>query len=97
LFGYLQAGRPIVGIVPSDETRRILQQVGSELIAGVEDPEEIADMFEVLLKAWSNRTLDQLIPNRVACEAYSSSKQVSTLITALAGRPRADQWQERTL
>jgi hypothetical protein len=97
LFGYLQAGRPIVGIVPSDETRRILQQVGSELIAGVEDPEEIADMFEVLLKAWSNRTLDQLIPNRVACEAYSSSKQVSTLITALDGRPRADQWQERTL
>lgn len=88
LFGYLQAGRPIIGVVPHDETRRILQQVGSSLIADADAPEEVADRFQALLEAWSNKTLDRFIPNQAACEAYSSSKQISTLVEALSGRPR---------
>ncbi len=86
LFGYLQAGRPIIGVVPLDETRRILQQVGNSMIADVDAPEEVANVFEGLLEAWSNRTLDQFVPNRVACEVYSSSRQLSALIAALEGR-----------
>lgn len=88
LFGYLQAGRPIIGVVPHDETRRILEQVGSSLIAAADAPEEVADKFELLLKAWSDKTLDRLIPDRAACESYSSGKQISALVDALDGRPR---------
>lgn len=85
LFGYLQAGRPIIGIVPHDETRRILSQVGNLLIADAEAPGEVCAIFEKVLDAWSNRTLESLVPNRAACEAYSSHQQISDLIVALNG------------
>ncbi len=85
LFGYLQAGRPIIGIVPRDETRRILGQVGNSLIADADVPAEVVDIFEKILDAWSNKALDRFVPNRASCEAYSSSRQISDLIIALNG------------
>jgi len=85
LFGYLQAGRPIIGILPGDETRRILENVGSSLIARADSPEEVITMLEKVIDAWSNRTLDRFVPNRAACETYSSSRQASALIAALDG------------
>ncbi|MEO6112313.1 MAG: hypothetical protein ABIQ24_10880, partial [Nitrospiraceae bacterium] len=85
LFGYLQAGRPIIGIVPRDETRRILDEVGSPMIADADAPAEVVSVFEKVLNAWSSRTLENLVPNRAACEAYSSSRQISALIAALDG------------
>lgn len=85
LFGYLQAGRPIIGILPHDETRRILQQVGSSLLADADDPSGVVTVFEKILDAWLNRTLETFVPNRSACEAYSSSRQISNLIVALNG------------
>lgn len=85
LFGYLQAGRPIVGVVPYDETRRVLSEVGSSLIADVESPREIVDVFQKVLNAWLNRTLGRLVPDRAVCETYSSSRQILDLILALDG------------
>lgn len=85
LFGYLQTGRPIIGIVPRDETRRILHEVGSPIIADVNDPAQVVDAFEKILKAWLDRTLGRLVPSRAACEAYSSSRQIVSLISALNG------------
>jgi len=85
LFGYLQAGRPIIGIVPRDETRRILGEVGSCLVADGDVPKEVTTVFEKVLEAWANKTLDRFVPNRVACEAYSSVRQISDLIAALNG------------
>jgi hypothetical protein len=85
LFGYLQAGRPIIGIVPHDETRRILGQVGSSMIADADTPAEVVTVLERILEAWSNGTLERFVPNRAACEAYSSDRQISNLITALNG------------
>jgi hypothetical protein len=87
LFGYLQAGRPIIGIVPDDETRRILGQVGNSLIADAESPTEVVAIFEKVIDAWSKGTLESLVPNRAACEAYSSSQQISALVAALDGEP----------
>ncbi len=87
LFGYLQAGRPIIGIVPGDETRRILGQVGNSMIADADSPSEVVAVFEKVLEAWSNSTLESLVPNRGACEAYSSSRQISSLVAALDGAP----------
>jgi hypothetical protein len=85
LFGYLQAGRPIIGIVPYDETRRILQKVESSLIADADSPNEVVDTLNIVLDAWSNGALEGLVPNRFVCEGYSSSQQISNLIDALNG------------
>lgn len=89
LFGYLQAGRPIIGVLPQDETRRILQQVGSSLIADADSCHEVVTVFQQIVDAWSNRTLESLVPNRVACEAYSSKRQIETLLCALQRVPRS--------
>ena len=85
LFSYLQAGRPIIGVVPRDETRRILGQLGNSMIADVDTPAEVRAVFERLLEAWSSGTLDRLVPDRAVCQAYSSGRQISDLITALNG------------
>jgi hypothetical protein len=85
LFGYLQAGRPIIGVVPCDETRRILRQIGSSLIADADSPGEVVSVLTNVLEAWSNRTLDGLVPGRTACEGYSSTRQITNLIAALNG------------
>ena len=87
LFGYLEAGRPIIGIVPGDETRRILAQVGNSMIADADSPTEVVAVFERAIDAWSKGTLESLVPNRAACEAYSSSQQISALVAALDGEP----------
>jgi hypothetical protein len=87
LFGYLQAARPIIGIVPDDETRRILGQVGNAMIADADSPTEIMAVFERVIDAWSKRTLESLVPNRAACEAYSSERQTEALVRALEGVP----------
>jgi glycosyltransferase involved in cell wall biosynthesis len=87
LFGYLQAGRPIIGIVPRDETRRILERVGSSTIADADQPDEVVSVFQRVIDAWSKGTLESLVPNRAACEAYSSSQQISAFVDALDGAP----------
>lgn len=90
LFGYLKAGRPIVGIVPQDETRRILQRVGVSTIADGDSPTEIVDVLEQLLDAWAAGTLAALVPRRADCEAYSAVRQTSALTRALEGRPAVE-------
>jgi len=87
LFGYLQAGRPIIGVVPRDETRRILARVGCSTIADADSPENVAAVFQTVIDAWSNRVLDSLVPDRTACEAYSSSRQITAFVAALVGAP----------
>lgn len=85
LFGYLQAGRPIIGVLPRDETRRILSQVGSTITADADSSAEVVAVFERVLNAWSNKNLDRFVPDPVACEAYSSRRQSLDLIAALGG------------
>jgi hypothetical protein len=85
LFAYLQAGRPVIGVVPNDETRRILEQVGSSIIADADSPSEIVGVFEKIIDAWSKGKLESLVPKRAACEVYSSERQTEALIRALEG------------
>ena len=86
LFGYLQARRPIIGVLPNDETKRILQQVGVSTIANVENSEEIASVFQRVLKAWNEGDLFSILPDQSACEVYSSERQAVALTRALEGR-----------
>jgi hypothetical protein len=90
LFGYLKAGCPIIGVLPEDETKKILQAVGVSTVADVDSPTEILIMLQRLLKAWSTGALSSLLPDRAACQAYSAERQTAALVRALEGLPAAD-------
>ncbi len=90
LFGYLQIGRPIIGVLPPDETQKILRRVGVSTIADGDSPAQIVAVFRQLLDAWSGGTLAALVPNRAACQAYSAEQQTAALVRALEGKPAAE-------
>jgi hypothetical protein len=85
LFGYLRAGRPIVGVLPSDETRRILREVGIRTLADVDSASEIVSVLKDLLNAWSSQQLASLVPDPTACAAFSAEGQTAALDRALQG------------
>jgi hypothetical protein len=86
LFGYLKAGRPIVGILPSCEARKVLEGVGVSTLADVDSISDIVGVLCGLHNAWSNGTLVELAPDRVACKTYSAERQTEALTRALEGR-----------
>ena len=87
LFGYMKTGRPIVGILPEDETRNILHGLGVSTVADVNSTREITTILCSVLDHWSGGTLASLVPNPKACEAYSSEQQTAALVRALEGIP----------
>jgi hypothetical protein len=87
LFGYLKAGRPIVGVLPQGEAAKVLQRVGVSTVANVNSSSEIIAVFQRLLDAWSGETLFSLIPDRTVCETYSAERQTAALVRALEGVP----------
>jgi hypothetical protein len=90
LFSYLKTGRPIIGIVPADETKKILHRIGLTTVADVNSPSDIVAVIRRLLDAWSERTLTRLVPDPAACEAYSAQQQTAALVRALEGTPPAE-------
>ena len=92
LFSYLQARRPIVGVLPRDETKRILQGVGVHTLADVDSRVEIVAVLQKVVDAWSTGTLASLLPNRDACETYSAERQTAALVRALEGRPAVERF-----
>jgi hypothetical protein len=87
IFGYLKAGRPIIGVLPDDENRRILRSVGVQTVAHAGSIPEIMAVFRRLLKTWSAGELTSLLPDLSACERYSAEKQTLALVRALEGLP----------
>jgi hypothetical protein len=87
LFGYLRAGRPIVGVLPEDETKKILHKLGVSTVADVDSVSDVARILESVIDKWSGGTLSSIAPDRKACEAYSSEHQTTTLVRALEGLP----------
>ena len=90
LFEYMKAGRPIIGVVPHDETRRILHLVGASTVADVDSPSEITAVLSKILEAWEAGRMADLVPDRTACEAFAARRQTAALIRALAGEVAAD-------
>jgi hypothetical protein len=90
LFGYMKAGRPIVGVLPADETRKILQRVGVSTLADAGSVPQITALLRQVAEAWSEGTLSSLVPDRAACEAYSAVHQTAALARALEGRCAAE-------
>lgn len=87
LFGYLKGRRPILGVLPLDETRKILYRVGARTVANADLVSDIVTVLRQILDAWSEGTLPSLLPDRAACEVYSSEHQTLALIRALEGQP----------
>jgi hypothetical protein len=87
LFGYLKTGRPIVGILPEDETKNVLTSVGVRTIADVDSVADITNLLRLIVDHWSAGTLSSIVPDAKACEAYSSDHQTAILVRALEGLP----------
>jgi len=87
LFGYLKAGRPIIGVLPPDETKKVLHRIGARTVADVDSVSEISRVLRLVLDNWSAGTLFSLVPDPKACEAYSSERQTAILVRALEGLP----------
>jgi len=87
VFGYLKAGRPILGILPADESRKVLEGVGVTTIASIESPAEIAELLRDFVAAWSSNRLAALLPDPSRCAQYEAANQTEALVRALEGRP----------
>jgi hypothetical protein len=87
LFGYLRAGRPILGVVPEGEAERILRDVGVSTIANAASVEAICAVLETMFGAWCDGRLSSFVPDRAACERYSAKHQTAALARALDGLP----------
>ena len=87
LFGYLKAGRPILGVLPADESRKVLQRVGVSTVADSDSPHEIVQLIRDVLAAWSGNNLPSLLPDPDRCRAYEAESQTSALVRALEGLP----------
>jgi hypothetical protein len=81
---------PIIGVLPVDETKKLLLRVGVATVADVESQSEIVAVLCTLLDAWSQRELSSLLPNRTVCESYSAERQTADLVRALEGTPPAE-------
>ena len=90
LFGYLKARRPIFGVLPQDETKKILERVGVSTVARVDAPPEIVAILRQLCDAWSEGNLRSFLPDRAKCELYSAERQTAALVRALEGAPAAE-------
>ena len=90
VFNYLKAGRPIVGVLPPDETKKVLQRVGVRTVADSNTPAQIVPVFRQLLDAWSGGMLSALVPDHAACAVYSAEWQTAALVRALEGKPAAE-------
>jgi glycosyltransferase involved in cell wall biosynthesis len=90
VFSYLQAGRPIVGVLPPDEMKKVLQHVGVSTVAEIDSPSEIVGVLRQLLDVWATGMQASLVPDPTACEVYSAQRQTAALVRALAGTPAAE-------
>ncbi len=87
LFGYLKAGRPIVGVLPDDETKNVLRRVGACTVADVDSVPDITNILQLIIDHWCAGSLSSLAPDAKACDVYSSEYQTATLASALEGLP----------
>lgn len=85
LFSYFQGGKPIIGVLPRDETNRFLKRVGVTTIADVDSVQEIASVFRYVLEKWSTGELLSLLPEHNACESYSAKVQTAALVRVFEG------------
>jgi glycosyltransferase involved in cell wall biosynthesis len=87
VFAYLKAMRPVLGILPQDETRKVLGRVGISSVATADSTPAIVAALRALIDGWSAGTLASFLPDAAKCEIYSAGRQTQALVRALEGAP----------
>jgi glycosyltransferase involved in cell wall biosynthesis len=87
LFGYLKTGKPLLGVLHQDETRRILEQAGVKTIADSDSVPQIVGVLKHLAGAVSAGTSESLVPDRAVSANYLAETQTADLVKALEGKP----------
>ena len=90
LFGYLRAGKPILGVVPHGEAERVLRDVGVSTIAEATSVPAILSALNTVFESWCAGRLGMLIPDPSACLRYSGKVQTMAMVRALEGLPAAE-------
>jgi glycosyltransferase involved in cell wall biosynthesis len=97
VFGYLKSNRPIIGVLPRDETRRVLERVGISTIADVDSPSSIVTELLRVIDCWEHGKLSCFLPDPNECEFYSSEHQTKALVAALEGYPPAARFAQGSI
>src|SRR5690606_30739149 len=79
--------RPVLGILPNNASKLLLEYVKSELVANVDDVVQIQDVLMRIISAWKSNTLETLVPDWHRCRTFTASSQANDLSLALSGRP----------
>ena len=87
LFGYFKSRKPIVGVLPQDETKAILSSVGVETLADADSVPDIVQVLKRVHGCWAQGNLESLLPNAHACQKFNAEPQTVALIRALEGLP----------
>lgn len=86
IFNYLSMGRPVMGVLPDTESRKVLLSLGSGLVADVDSIDEIENLIRKLYLAWETETLDNYLIFSEELKNYSEPNLTSALVTALEFR-----------
>ena len=92
LFGYLKIGRPIIGVLPEGEAKNVLRAVGVSTIASNDSINEMINVFRTGASRLVGGKLSSLVPNAVACAAFSAENQTAALVRALEGQAPLDRF-----
>ena len=84
-FQYLALRRPILGILPPNEARHLLDRAHAGIVADVDSVEEIEAALRKLYDAWEADRLSQFLPAEESIMEYSAPKLTKALSCALSG------------
>jgi hypothetical protein len=87
IFHYLSLGRPILGIMPPNEGKRLLQSLRAGLRVDVESITEIESALLTLYRAWENGSLSHFLPTPESLQPYIEPNLTAALVLALSGLP----------
>jgi glycosyltransferase involved in cell wall biosynthesis len=83
VFHYLALARPVLGILPNNETKNILHALDSQLLADVNSVQQVEQVLLKLYNAWQSDQLSNLVLFRDALNKYSEpylSKMLSDIL-----------------
>lgn len=86
IFHYWGMGRPVIGILPDDEARKVMLQAGSELVADVDSIKQIENILLKLYHAWEKQLLEKYIISAQKIQYYAEPNLSRALVDALECR-----------
>jgi hypothetical protein len=86
VFHYLALERPVLGILPNNETKNILHIFGSQLLADVDSLRQVEQVLLKLYNAWQSDQLGNLVLSQDGLSKYSEPYLSEMLSQILDGK-----------